>query len=244
MIQVVERTFDLLEMLAREKVPMGNSEIAARLGIRLQTANNLLRTLYNRGYVTQDESRKYRLGAQCFYLGSSADRWKSFRKWIAEPLRQLVRESEFGGFAGVLDHDRLLCVAMLSPGETELVHPMQEWWSELHSNACGRVLLAALPPPERARVFARTVRRKYTGKTAVGAEALERICKKTARDGYSEAAEESRAGMSSLAMPLHDLGGTVFAALAIFGMNKEWKRVPLGDKLEHLRNAVNRAEGR
>jgi len=244
MIQVVDRTFDILEMLARENVPMSNSEIAGRMDLSIQTANNLLRTLYTRGYVTQDESRNYLLGAQCFYLGSFADRWKKVRQMLAEPLKQLVRASSFSGFVGVLDNDRLLGIALLPPGETNPIHPCQDWWNELHSTASGRVLLAALSPSERARVFARTTRRKYTGKTVVDAKELERICAKTARDGYAEVKDESRAGVSSLAVPLHDISGKVFAALALHGPDDIWKRVPLKTKLKHLTAAVQRLEVR
>ncbi len=244
MIQVVDRTFDILEMLARDNVPMSNSEIAARMNLGIQTVNNLLRTLYARGYVTQDESRNYLLGAQCFYLGSFADRWKTVRQMVAEPLKQLVRASSFSGFVGVLDNDRLLGIALLSPGETNLIHPRQDWWNELHSTATGRVLLAALSPSERARIFARTTRRKYTGKTIIDAKELERICAKTARDGYAEVKDESRAGVSSLAVPLHDISGKVFAALALHATDNAWKRVSLEAKLTHLMNTVKRLETR
>ena len=80
LIQVLERAFDILEMLGRTKRAYRSSEIAAELNLSQQTVNNLLRTLYERGYLSQTERREYRLGGQCFYLGACADRWQELRK--------------------------------------------------------------------------------------------------------------------------------------------------------------------
>lgn len=242
MIQVVDRTFDILEMLARADRPLSNTDIAASLGIAVQTTNNLLRTLYNRGYVSQDSSRHYRLGAQCFFLGSFADRWSALRRRLAEPLRELVAESGFTAFAGVIENDRLLSIALLQPGERELLSPPQGWWDELHSTASGRLLLALLPAAERARLFARTARRQVTGKTVVDTAELETLCAGIARAGYAEVRDESRLGVSSLAIPLHDLGGQVIAALAVSGGNRQWDRMPLPAKRRLLEHAAGRLE--
>lgn len=88
------------------------------MGVGLQTLNNQLRTLYLRGYLSQDASRCYRLGPQCFYLGSFADRWSGLRSAVVEPLGRLVRETGLAGFAGVVENDKMLAVALLNPGET------------------------------------------------------------------------------------------------------------------------------
>ena len=55
LIQVLERAFDILEMLGRTKRAYRSSEIAAELNLSQQTVNNLLRTLYERGYLSQTE---------------------------------------------------------------------------------------------------------------------------------------------------------------------------------------------
>lgn len=242
MIQVVERTFDILELLASKKSALSNTEIAAKMEISLQAANNLLRTIYKRGYISQDESRNYRLGTQCFYLGSFADRWGYIRERVVEPLRQLVEESSFTGFVGVIENDRLLCVATMNPKEKKLKTPSQNWWDELHSTACGRVLLASLPEKKRAKIFSRTTRKKLTDSTIVDINALEKICIKIAQDGYSEVRDESRAGASSLAIPLRDVSGKVFSGISISASNEKWEAISLEDKLDLLSKTVRKLE--
>lgn len=164
LIQVLDRALDLMEMLARSKTPLRATDIAREMGLSLQSANNLLRALYLRGYLSQDESRSYRLGPQCLYLGSFADRWSELRAAVAPALAELTRKTGLSGFVGIIENDKLLCVALVPAELPKLpIQPPQLWMEELHCTACGRVLLAALTQEERRRLFARTTRRKITG---------------------------------------------------------------------------------
>lgn len=242
MIQVVDRTFDILEMLAESPVALSNTEIAEKMHIKLQTANNLLRTLYRRGYVAQDESRNYLPGAQCFFLGNSADRWALLRKRIAEPLQKLSDRIGLTGFAGVVENDQLLGIAMTRPGISMPSIPRQSWWDELHSTACGRVLLAAYTPAVRAKLFARMACGKMTDQTVIEPVKLEKICRKIAVDGFGEVRDESRPGVSSLAVPLRDLSGRIFAAIAISGIDAKWDMTSLEHKLQLLRDTADQIE--
>ncbi len=241
-IHVIDRTFDVLEMLATSSEPIRSTDIADRLGVSLQTINNLLRTLYQRGYVSQDSSRSYRLGPQCFYLGSFADRWQHTRNIIAPQLREMVKASGLTGFVGVIENDRLLSVAKISPENMTVTPPEQSWWEELHSTASGRLLLAFLPDKERAKIFARNSRKKITGSTIIDADKLDNICKKVAEAGYCQIRDESREGVSSLAIPLHDINGKVFAALALSGKNEKWCQIHTAEKLQLLKDAAAKME--
>ena len=120
LIQVLDRALDLMEMLARAKKPLRATDIAREMGLSLQSANNLLRALYLRGYLSQDGSRSYRLGPQCLYLGSFADRWSELRAKLAPPLTELTRKTGLSGFAGIIENDRLLCVALVPAEQPEL----------------------------------------------------------------------------------------------------------------------------
>jgi DNA-binding IclR family transcriptional regulator len=152
----------------------------------------------------------------------------------------LVTESSFNGFIGVIDNDKLLSIAVQNQNENFLTIPKQHWWNELHATACGRVLLASLSTTERDKLFARTSRQKLTTKTVIDSEELERICNQVATDGYSEVQDESRQGISSLAVPLRDLTGTVFAGMAISATNDKWQTIPLQRKLKFLSDAIER----
>ncbi len=239
LIQVLERAFDILEMLGRTKRAYRSSEIAAELNLSQQTVNNLLRTLYERGYLSQTERREYRLGGQCFYLGACADRWQELRKETGKVLPELRKETGLTVFAGVLENDRLFCVAMNNWKPDRIP---QDWTEELHSTASGRILLSALSEIERNKLFARGRRKKMTPATVVDPGELERICRQTAKDGYAEIRGQSRPEVCSLAVPVRDRAGKVIAALALSGREEEWERIPLERKLELLRRAAEKVK--
>ena len=73
-VQSVDRAVDLLEALAGFEGPVGVGELAAATALLQGTAHRLLRSLQARGYVRNDTSRKYALGAAAFLLGDAAQR--------------------------------------------------------------------------------------------------------------------------------------------------------------------------
>jgi len=237
-IQVVNRTLDLLEQLVSEKTPVSTTVLAGRLGISIQSANNLLRVLFRRGYVSQDRSRHYRLGPQLCIFGDSTARWERQRKMMEPILVELNRRSGFGAFAGVLENDRLYCCAHILPDGKSAPLTQQSWTEELHSTAGGRVLLAALSPEERKKLFARTTRRKMTRKTVMDPEELEQICLKIRKEGYAEVKGESRTGICSIAVPVYDFSGEVIAELGIYGPASVWKKTTAEQKRALLESVL------
>lgn len=240
LIQVLDRAFDLLELIARERRAMKAAEIAEKLRLPPKTVNNLLRSLYGRGYLSQDEKRYYRLGPQCFYLGSFADRWRELRKRSIRPLRELCTEHPLLGFVGVIENDKLFCVAIHHPDNPpdDNAGEEQKWAEELHSTASGRVLLAALDSLERRKLFARLTRKKNTPATVTDSAELEQICETVAAQGYCEIADESVLDVCSIAVPVHSKTGLVIAAVAFAGPSRVWNLIPQNRKLSLLRKAA------
>ncbi len=241
-IQVVDRALDLLELLATESDPVSTTILAERLGVSVQCANNLLRVLFRRGYVSQDSSRHYRLGPQLCIFGNSTARWGNLRKMMEPVLTELNCRSGFGVFAGVLENDRLYCCIHIRPDGEYSPLSLQFWTEELHSTAGGRVLLAALSPKERKKLFARTTRRQVTSKTVIDTGELEKICLEIRETGYAEVKEESHDGTCSIAIPLHDFSGAVIAEIGIYGPVSEWEKTSCSQKKKLLEAARSQLE--
>lgn len=237
-MQVVNRTLDLLELLAAENTLMPTTVLAERLGVSVQNANNLLRVLFRRGYVSQDRSRRYRLGPQLCIFGNATARWERLRKVMEPVLTELNRASGFGAFAGVLENDRLYCFAHILPNGESAPQTQQSWTEELHSTATGRVLLAALSSREREKLFARKTRRKMTLKTVTDPMELAKICQEVRKTGYAEMKEESRDGICSIAVPVRDFSGTVIAGLGLYGPSATWKTTSCEQKKALLESSL------
>lgn len=240
MIQVLELSLDMLEMLAQAKNPMRATDIAKASGLSLQRTNNILRTLHKRKYVSQDEHLCYRLGGECWKLGCSADRWANLRAAAEKPMLELSRKTGYMIFLGIMEGDRLFCVTSCHNGKILEIRK-QNWADELHSTASGRILLANLPTPQRHRVLARLKRGKLTSSTVTDPAELDRILERVLKKGYAEVCGESRDQVASLAIPFISRKG-ICCALALSDRMEKYRELSLAEKLELLKSTAEKME--
>ena len=241
LIQSVERALDILEVIGKADAPVKNGEIAARLGISPTTANNLIRTLYSRGYLDQHRGGRYSLGLQSFILGSSADIWRDLRIASLEPMRQLNIESDATCFLGVLYHYQLIGVNRVSSRSPVSISIRQTWLDRYHTTATGKVLLSALPETELDSFLAQYPLRRLTEKSICDPELLKADLAEVRRRGYAVARDESGFGVSSLGVAISGRDGRVIAALGTafssYFFNDEFVRGQLA-LLENARSAI------
>ena len=240
MIQVLDLSLDMLEMLAQAEHPMRTTDIAKALDLSLQRTNNILRTLHRRKYVSQDEHLCYRLGGQCWKLGCSADRWADLRAGAEKPMLELSRKTGSVIFLGIMESDRLFCVTSCREGRIMEIGN-QQWADELHSTASGRILLANLPQQQRIRVLARLKRGKLTSSTVTDPAELDRILDRVLKDGYAEVCGESRDQVASLAIPFISREG-ICCALAFSDRMEKYRELSLAEKLELLKSTAEKME--
>jgi IclR family pca regulon transcriptional regulator len=84
-----------------------------------------------------------------------------------------------------------------------------------HATSMGRVLLAGLPPYERAARLEHMDLTPLTRRTVTSAERLVRVLDQVGREGYSLVEEELEEGLRSIAVPVRDRDGTVLAAINV-----------------------------
>ena len=241
MIQSIARAVDILDLLAKSTPEtVSATTLAQRLELSPQTVGNILRELYSLGLVSQDSSRKYRLGSHCFYLGQAADHWQSLRNAGNPILKELRDATKCTVFLGVMENDRLLCLSILNPQDEFFAPPPQLWMDQLHATACGRLLVALMPAEERKRLFKRIARRQITNKTVTDVEKLTCLCKEIAERQYAEVQDESVEGTWSLAVPVRSMTGELIAGLALSNRIALQDTLPLETRLELLMGAAAR----
>ena len=121
MNQSLDRAIEILDILAEASPQtVAARSLAERLSLSPQTVGNLLRALYARGMVSQDASRRYRLGPHCFYLGQAADHWQALREKSRPMLKELRDGTGSSVFLGVIENDKLLCLSLLAQGDSFL----------------------------------------------------------------------------------------------------------------------------
>lgn len=145
MIQVLGRTFDILDFLAANQGEMVTlSQIEEACGIQKTTLSNILKTLEESGYVTHPQKRKgYRLGYKFYMMAGSQFVFKKLEEISSDEMRLLydifketiVLACEHGGKRLVLK------VVECTEGITARISHSDD----LYQSATGRVILANYP---------------------------------------------------------------------------------------------------
>jgi IclR family pca regulon transcriptional regulator len=188
------------------------SDVARKLNLPRATARRALLTLAHLGYAEED-GRLFRLtpkilGLASAYLGSS------LAATVLQPACEQLAARHAETFSvAALDGTDAVMVAYASPrrlyGEAAGVGLRMP----AYCTAVGRVLLAGLPPAERAAVLDRIVPQAITPRTVVDKAALARLIDDAAGQGFALAEEEAELGFRSLATPIRGRAGQVRYAL-------------------------------
>jgi IclR family transcriptional regulator, acetate operon repressor len=211
-VQSVHRALLLLELLARAGGRMSVSDLATRSGLSLGTTHRLLATLASRGYVRQEEDRRYALGTALLPLGDAATRLLS--SWAQPFLVELAEQCGETVNLAVLDDDHVTYVAQ-APGR----HRMR-MFAEVgrrvlpHSTAVGKVLLAGHGEDRLRRVVTRLGLPERTPRTLTTLPALSAELARVRERGWALDDEEEEIGVRCLAVPVRP-GAEAVAALSV-----------------------------
>ena len=188
--------------------------LAAATELPRATARRCLHTLERAGYAAHD-GRLYRPLPRILELGHAPLSGLTFAE-IAEPhLRALTDRVRQSASVTVLDGTDIRYVARAAAARVMSVHITVGTRFPAYATAMGRVLLAGLPGPERARLLAAAPPRALTARTVTETGALARLLDRAAADGHATADQELEEGLRSVAVPVRDARGRVVAALNV-----------------------------
>ena len=88
-IQVLERTFALLDMLAAHPDPVSLKDISERTGLHPSTAHRILNDLAIGRFVDRPQAGSYRLGMRLLELGNLVKARLDVRDAALGPMREL-----------------------------------------------------------------------------------------------------------------------------------------------------------
>ncbi len=214
LIQSLERALDILELIGSAKEPVRSIDIADRLGLKANTANNLLRVLYQRRYLNQDINRGYILGTKCWELGSMADRWSILRDIAAPVMKELSVSSGDLTFLGVLDKFNLVCLEQFTGSGAITITDKYVCTDKLHYSASGKVLLASLSDSEIDNYLSNLKVESLTPGGISDVTKLQKQLKKVKKTGFAICKDEAFEGISAVGVPVYSHDGNIIASLA------------------------------
>jgi IclR family transcriptional regulator, acetate operon repressor len=201
-VQSVERSLELLELMADAAGEVTLSELASSSGLPAPTIHRLLRTLIAGGYVRQEESRKYALGPRLIRLGESASRLLG--SWARPCLDELMHATGETANLALLDGDKAVYVAQV-PSR----HAMRMF------TGVGKALLAQMPDDRATALLKRADLQSRTPRTLTDAAAILAQLDTIRDQGYAVDDGEQEVGVRCVAVTVPDT--PIATALSISG---------------------------
>ncbi len=216
----VRKAVELLCAFTSESPIRSLSELSRQLQLPKSTTHNLLRTLQQFEFVSQDErSKRYRLGSKMFELGMLFQHNMELEAKALPHLRRLAAQTGETVKLALLSGGRALVVAAVE--SSQQLHTRGDiglsW--PLHSTSLGKAILACLSPEEVASIVDWQGLPRLTDRTITTLEDLERSLEKISREGYALDCQENEKGVNCVAVPLPSthLAGGIVASLSVSG---------------------------
>jgi DNA-binding IclR family transcriptional regulator len=214
-LQSVRRALRALELISEGDC--GVTELGRKLNVHKATASRLVATLAERGFVERDPvTEKYRLGFGLIALAGAAMGGNDLVRTARPIIEDLAERTHETVNLGVVSGDAVVYIDQVT-GTRSIVSV--NWVGQrtpLHCTSNGKVLLASMSEPERARLLKAGLPR-LTPKTITDPKVLRSQCTEIAARGYAQTMEELEEGLNAVAAPIRGMGGDVVAALSVSG---------------------------
>jgi DNA-binding IclR family transcriptional regulator len=215
-IQVLERCFALLDVLAQQPEPMALKDISERTGLHPSTAHRILNDLASGRFVDRPQAGMYRLGMRLLELGNLVKARLSVRDAALAPMRDLHRLTHQAVNLSVRQGDEIIYIerAYSERSGMQVVRAVGGR-APLHLTSVGKLFLAA-EPNDRVRAYAaRTGLVGHTRNSLTQVAALERELDSVRAKGIAHDNEELEIGVRCVAAGIYDDAGKLVAGLSI-----------------------------
>ena len=215
-VQVIERMFTLLEILADREEAMPLKEIAEKSGLHPSTAHRILNDLATGRFVDRPVAGNYRLGMRLLELGNLVKARLDVRDAALTPMRELHKLTQQPVNLSVRQGDEIIYVerAFSERSGMQVVRPIGGR-APLHLTSVGKLFLA-FDDPQRLRAYAtRTGLSGQTKNSITQLPVLERELSKARQYGIARDNEELELGVRCMAAGIYDDQNKLVAGLSI-----------------------------
>lgn len=215
-VQVIERLFLLLDVLAAHEDAVSLKDISEQTGLHPSTAHRILNDLTMGRFVDRPEAGSYRLGMRLLELGNIVKGRLSVREAALLPMRDLHRLIQQPVNLSVRQGDEIVYVerAFSERSGMQVVRAIGGR-APLHLTSTGKLFLAA---EEDSRVRAYATRTGLVGNTRNSLTKLPDLVRALARareTGIAHDNEELELGVRCMASGIYDDQGRLVAGLSI-----------------------------
>jgi DNA-binding IclR family transcriptional regulator len=215
-IQVLERMFSLIDVLASREDAISLKEISEKTGLHPSTTHRILNDLVIGRFVDRPEAGSYRLGMRLLELGNMVKGRLNVRDAALTPMRELHKLIQQPVNLSMRQGDEIVYIerAYSERSGMQVVRAIGGR-APLHLTSVGKLFLAA-DDPQRVRTYAtRTGLSGSTKNSITQLPVLERELARARQSGVARDNEELELGVRCMAAGIYDDQGKLVAGLSI-----------------------------
>lgn len=215
-VQVIERMFTLIDVLASREEPVPLKEISEKAGLHPSTAHRILNDLASGRFVDRPQPGSYRLGMRLLELGNLVKGRLNVRDAALAPMRELHKQIQQPVNLSMRQGDEIVYVerAYSERSGMQVVRAIGGH-APLHLTSVGKLFLA-VDDPQRVRAYAtRTGLHGNTKNSLTTLDTLERELNRVRQYGHASDNEELELGVRCMAAGIYDDQNKLVAGLSI-----------------------------
>jgi DNA-binding IclR family transcriptional regulator len=215
-VQVIERMFSLMDVLASREEAISLKEISEKTGLHPSTAHRILNDLATGRFVDRPHPGTYRLGMRLLELGNMVKSRLNVRDAALIPMRELHKLIQQPVNLSLRQGDEIVYIerAYSERSGMQVVRAIGGR-APLHLTSVGKLFLAA-DDSQRVRAYAmRTGLNGQTKNSLTQVTSLEHELNKVRLNGFALDNEELELGVRCMAAGIHDDQEKLVAGLSI-----------------------------
>lgn len=201
----LEKGFNVLELLARDKQGLTLSEIAAGIGLSLPEIFRIIVVMERRGWLRKCADDKYSVTPHVLHLAFRATSAEELSALAIPQMRELCAASDQSCHLVIRNGDKgLVITRQQNPGPTGL-HVRIGAEIDLKASSSGHVLLAFATRPSGAAKTPPAAAEKSFAATLSAVR----------QRGYERMESARTLGVTDISYPIFDMHGDILAALTV-----------------------------
>ncbi|NLK98412.1 MAG: IclR family transcriptional regulator [Epulopiscium sp.] len=217
-VQSVDRTLSILEVLSDYEDGLGLAELSMKLDLHKSTVHRLLSTLIIKGYVEQDAiTNKYKITLKLFELGSKRIANMDILE-IAKPyLKELMEKTNEVVHLVIRENTDIIYIDKVESETTIRMHSRIGRRSPMYCTAVGKAMMAWLHEKEVEDIWNKSDIQQYTSFTITNLEDMKNELNLIKQKGFAMDEQENELEVRCIGAPIFDYTGKPCAAISISG---------------------------
>ncbi len=241
-VPAVDKTFAILDLLAKSKESLGISEITRALNFNKSTVFNISHTLADLGVLKQAPDNKFSLGIEFYILGKASRIGSEIISTIHPYLELINQKTNLSVFLGVRSDLHAIIVDKVDAAFDIKISSEIGMSLPLLAGAGGKAMLSQMSDQEIDRILSDNGLQRYTRYTVVDKIKYIKMISRTRLEGFAADKEEYIEGIRALAVPLNiNRGSSQFAIWAV-GLKGQIADEAIGSYAELLKKFCREIE--